>query len=143
MIDENISTNIDLNDAWYRISVKALIYDKNWDILLCKEENWVWDLPGGWLDHWEDAEVCLKREIKEEMWLEVISIQKAPVCFVTANKWLSKARPWIANMCYKIEVKNLDFIASDECIEINFFNKKTINWLKTLQNVERVFEKVF
>jgi len=143
MIDENISTNIDLNDAWYRTSVKALIYNQDWDVLLCKEENWAWDLPWGWLDHWEDIEICIKREIKEEMWLNVLSIQESPVCFVTAHKWLSKARPWIANICYKIEVENLDFIPSDECIEIWFFNKNNISELKTISNVNIIFEKIF
>lgn len=37
---------IDLNDAWYRISVKALIYNDDGDILLTQEGENKWDMPG-------------------------------------------------------------------------------------------------
>ena len=92
---------IDINDAWYRVSAKALIYNDKWQILLCKESNGTWDIPGGWLDHGENARDCIKRELIEEMWLEVTSISSSPVCFATASKESSKSRPWIWNICYK------------------------------------------
>ena len=135
---------IDINDAWYRISIKALIKNNEWKILLSYEEkNWIWDLPGWWLDHWEIPEEWLKREIKEEMWLKVLSIWEKPECFITANKWLSKSRPWIANLCYEIEVENLDFIPSDECTKIWFYDLENIKNIKVLENVEKVFQKLF
>ncbi len=134
---------IDINDAWYRVSVKAIIYNNEWKILLCKEDNWMWDFPGWWLDQWENPEECLKREIMEEMWLEVLTISEAPVCFITAQKFRSKTRPWIWNLCYEITVKNLEFTTSDEYTEIWFFNKETFKEIKVFENVEKVFNKLF
>ena len=101
---------IDINDAWYRISIKGIIYNKEWKILLCKGEHWVWDLPGWWLEHWEVPEEWLKREIKEEMWFKAIEVLQAPLCFIIADKWLSKTRPWIWNLCYEVKLNDLNFM---------------------------------
>ena len=127
---------MEIKQAWYRISAKALIYNEKWEFLLCKEDNGVWDFPGGGLDHGEKPDVCIKRELQEEMGLEVIEISKTPKYFVTAHKPESKSRPWIANIFYEVKVKNLDFTPSDECVEIWFFDKnsvKNINWLANVK----------
>lgn len=135
---------IDINDAWYRVSVKAIIKNQEWKILLCYEEKkWVWDLPWGWLDHWEKPEEALIREIKEEMWLSIISMIKQPVCFITANKSLSETRPWIWNLCYEVIVENLDFIPSDECSAIWFYDLEDIKNIQIFENVEKVFQELF
>lgn len=131
-----------IEKAWYRISVKALIYNNKWEFLLCKENNWIWDIPGWWLDHWENHDVCIKRELHEEMWLEVIHIDKNPVFFITAHKPRSKTRPWLANIFYRVKVKNLNFTPSDECVEIGFFDKFTIKNIKTIVNVREFVNKI-
>ncbi len=134
---------IDINDAWYRISAKAIVYNENGDILLCKESNGVWDIPGGWLDHGENVLNCIERELKEEMGLEASSISPTPECFITAFKEWSKSRPWISNICYKVTLKNLEFRRSDECEKIAFFNKDTIWSINALINVQEVFKVIF
>ena len=54
----------------FPISVKAIIIDN--DRVLClKNEREEWDLPGGKIDFNEDLEKCLKREVKEEVNLEI------------------------------------------------------------------------
>lgn len=130
---------MEIQNAWYRISVKALIYNSNGKILLMKEKSWVWDFPGGWLDHWENPIEWLKRELHEEMWLKSIDIQSQPSAFITTHKPRSKSRPWIANVFYETKVENFDFTASDECVEIWFFDKQTIKSINTLPNVEDYF----
>ena len=129
-----------IEQAWYRISIKALVYNEKWDFLLAKENNWVWDIPGGGLDHWENPIDCIKRELKEEMGLEVTYINKTPKYFITVHKPKSKTRPWIANVFYEVKVKDLNFTSSDECIEIWFFNKDTIKNIKVLPNVTEFFK---
>lgn len=131
-----------IENAWYRISVKAIIYNDKWEFLLCKENNWTWDLPWGWLDHKENPINCLKREIQEEMWLIATNIDKKPLYFITAYKPKSKTRPWVANICYKTEVKNIDFIESDECVEIWFFNPETAKKLNLLVNVVELIKEM-
>lgn len=127
---------MEIQQAWYRISVKALIYNEKWEFLLTKENNWTWDIPGWWLDHWENFDVCIKRELQEEMWLEVIWIDKNPKYFITAHKPESKTRPWLANVFYEVKVKDLNFRPSDECIEIWFFNIDNVNNINTIVNVK-------
>jgi len=133
---------MEIKQSWYRVSVKALIYNEKWDFLLCKEKNWVWDMPGWWLDHWEKPDICIKRELKEEMWLEVIHIEKNPKYFITAHKPESKTRPWIANVFYEVKVKNLDFTKSDECVEIGFFNKNSVKNINTIANIQEFVKEL-
>ncbi len=133
---------MEIKQAWYRISVKALIYNDLGEFLLCKEDNWLWDFPGGGLDHWEKTEVCIKRELQEEMWLETTEISKNPKYFITAHKPESKNRPWLANIFYEIKVKNLDFTPSDECVEIGFFNKNSIKKINTYINVKEFLKNI-
>lgn len=125
-----------IESCCYRISAKALIFNEKWQILLCKETNGVWDIPWWWLDHWEDVYACIHRELYEEMWLTVTNIEKNPLYFIVAHKPNSKSRPWIANICYKTEVKNLEFKKSDECSEILFASVDDILKMNTIENVQ-------
>lgn len=130
---------MEIQNAWYRISVKALIYNSKREILLMREKSWVWDFPGGWLDHGENPIEWLKRELDEEMWLEALKINPQPVGFITSHKPTSKSRPWIWNVFYETQVKNLNFTVSDECVEIWFFDKDSIKSINTLPNVQDYF----
>ena len=133
---------MEIQQSWYRVSVKGLIYNEKWEFLLCKEESGIWDFPGGGLDHWESVDICLKRELKEEMWLEILNIEKTPKYFISAYKPISKTRPWIANVFYEIKVKNLNFTPSDECVEIWFFNVESAWKLKIVANVEEFLKSI-
>jgi hypothetical protein len=64
------------------------------------------------------------------MWLEVTYIDKNPKYFITAHKPESKTRPWLANVFYEVKVKNFEFTPSDKCVEIGFFDKDSIEWIK-------------
>jgi len=133
---------MEIKQAWYRVSVKGIIYDKNWKFLLANEADGTWDLPWWWLDHGEDQFECLKRELDEEMGLKITKINKTPKCFVTTHKPASKTRPWIANTCYEIEVENLDFKKSDECLQIWFFSKQEAEKLNLLPNVKEFLKLI-
>lgn len=54
----------------FPISIKAIIIDDN-KVLCLKNEREEWDFPGGKLDFNEGVEECLKREVKEEVNLEI------------------------------------------------------------------------
>ena len=125
-----------LPENCYRVSVKALIYDEYWRFLLSKESNGRWDIPGGWLDHWEHPIDWLKREVKEEMWLEIIYINVSPSYVFSAYRWTSKSYDWVMNICYELKLKNLDFISSSECEQIWFFTPEEALKLDLFENVE-------
>ena len=110
-------------NCFYRISIKALILDSEKRFLLTKEENGKWELPGGGgLDFGENFKDCLKREIKEEMGLDITFVADTPSYFVTAKR--DNREYWLSSILYVTKVKDLNFTPSDECVELRFFNKE-------------------
>ena len=126
---------------FYRISAKALILNEDKKFLLVKEEKW-WELPWWWLEYREFPQDWIKREINEEMWINVISVEENPSYFITAQKdnWV-----WIANVIYETQVninEISDFKPSDECLEVRFFDINEAQNEKLFPNV-REFIKHF
>ncbi len=120
-------------DHFYRVSVKALILDSEKRFLLSLENKGIWELPGGGLSFGENPQECLVREVKEEMGLRVVHVSDKPSYFFTAphrsGKW------WICNVVYEVEVENLDFKPSEECVELRFFTKEEALKEKLFSNV--------
>jgi len=54
-------------NTFYRVSVKALIRNNKDEVLVVKEHQDKWELPGGGLDHGESIYDGLKRELLEEL----------------------------------------------------------------------------
>lgn len=52
---------------FYRVSVKAIIKDKDGLVFAVWDKDGFWNLPGGGVDHGEDVVTALHREIKEEV----------------------------------------------------------------------------
>jgi 8-oxo-dGTP diphosphatase len=133
---------IDITNCRYRTSVKAIVRNEQGDILLCQEKDGRREVPGGGIEHGEDVFVALRREIYEETGLEVVDIDPRPLCYITSENG-NPLRPFIANICYAITIKNLDFTPSDECIAIGFFNPETIKTIDVFGSARRVVEAVF
>ena len=115
----------------YRVSVKAFILAKNNKILLLKEPDGVWDLPGGGLHYGEDPIDGLKREVLEETGLKTKSVSIEPIHFLT---WKDGDK-WKVNVVYLVELESFDFIPSDECVEIGFFSPNESRKLNLSPNV--------
>jgi 8-oxo-dGTP diphosphatase len=124
----------------YRISVKGLAIDDTGRFLLSREDSGKWGIPGGGLEHDEDPIDGLKREIREETGLEVISVSEAPIYFVTCAKLGQKG--YAANVIYEIKLANLDFTPSEECTELRYFTVEEARREDLFPNVEKLL-KVF
>lgn len=67
-VSEQFWKGKDRVDHLFRISLKAYIENDKGEVLVVKETGRnFWDLPGGGMDHGEDIQVALKRELKEEI----------------------------------------------------------------------------
>ncbi len=110
--------------CFYRISVKALILNEKQEFLIVQEDNGMWEMPGGGLDHEESPHTALKREIMEEMELGVTWISDSPISFITAKRRDNKH--YVANVFYEATLKDLKFTPSEECIDIKFVNSKYV-----------------
>ena len=53
-------------DYLFRVSLKAVIFNENDEILIVKESgrDW-WDIPGGGMDHGESIKEALARELRK------------------------------------------------------------------------------
>lgn len=122
--------------CYYRISIKALVRNEDrTKFLLALEDNWFWERPGGGLDHWEGPIDWLERELMEELWLKAIDIKKQPSYFITTHnlKWEK-----IANVFYETQLEHLNFIPSEECIELKFFSPSEALKLNSFPNVKEL-----
>jgi len=126
----------ELPNGYYRVSIKGLILDetrKKFAVIL--EDNGLWELPGGGLDHDESYEECLKREVKEEMGLTITKVATNPSYFLVGKNMKGR---WSVNVVFEIEVKDLNFIPSDECQEIKFISPEEVNSINAFRNVKEL-----
>ena len=106
-------------DCFYRVSIKALVLDEEGGFLLIRESDGNWSFPGGGLEYSDKSiKECLKRELYEEMGVELLSVDEQPSYFVVSE---NSNGFFQANVFYKTVLKNLNFMPSDECREIRFF----------------------
>ncbi len=111
-------------EAFYRTSVKALIKNQEGKILLAKEENGMWELLGGGLDHGETPQACLVREVQEETGLQVHSIATQPSYYITFP--VLDRNYYAANVLFTAKIDSLNFTPSDECIDLQYFSPEEI-----------------
>ncbi len=129
----------EIPDCFYRVSVKALVLNETRDkFLICEEESSIWELPGGGLEWGLTPQEDLPREIMEEMGLNITKIADNPSYFITDQTLNS--RTWIVNVVYVTELENLNFIPSEECINIRFVNKEDIKNLNVFPTVRKLAE---
>jgi 8-oxo-dGTP pyrophosphatase MutT (NUDIX family) len=123
---------------YYRISVKGIVINDEGRILLSREDNGMWEMLGGGLDHGEDPIEGLRREIDEETGLEVTYVSDRPKYFLTCKR--RNAETYIANVVYEIKLKNLNFTASDECQELRFFSAEEMRHVELFPNVQELLK---
>lgn len=126
------------DECYYRVSIKGVAVDATGKFLLTREDNGMWELLGGGLDHGEDPIEGLQREIHEETGLEVIYVSSSPKYFVTSQRLGHDT--FIANVIYEIKLKNLEFIASEECQELRFFDVEEARKESLFPNVEKFLD---
>ncbi len=126
----------------YRISVKAAIIDDDGRILLLREKDGSWELPGGGLEHGEDPKEALTREIAEETGMSVEWMSEKPAAFWSINKDVgSPILKWFAFLMYEAKVTG-EFRpdpTSDESQEAKYFSKEETKKLQLHDNVKPYF----
>jgi 8-oxo-dGTP pyrophosphatase MutT (NUDIX family) len=65
--------------TFYRVSLKALVFDTNDRLLALQNDDGTWELPGGGWEHAETFEECIRRELREELGVEVAAIDSSTI----------------------------------------------------------------
>lgn len=127
----------------YRISVKAIIKDESGRILLGREKDGAWELPGGGLEHGEAIKEALAREITEETGFTVEWMSDAPVAFWTINKEVgSPTLKWFAFVAYEAKVSGKftpNAETNDEIEEIRYVSREEARALPLHDNTKPYF----
>jgi 8-oxo-dGTP pyrophosphatase MutT (NUDIX family) len=130
----------DIPPCFYRVSAKALVLDETrTKFLVVQESDGRWELPGGGIDHGENAPDALRREIHEEMGLTALSVNSQPSYLLT---FLNTTGYWYINALFEVSVTNLNFTPSQECISLRFVDREEALLLHAFPNVHQ-FAHVF
>ncbi len=93
-------------NTFYRVSVKALIKDNQGRVLVLKENQDTWSLPGGGLDHGEDPVMGVQRELTEELGLNTYG-PVLPLCVKTF--YLESRQSWLLWVVFSAQVQESTF----------------------------------
>lgn len=118
-------------NTFYRVSVKAFITNDDGQVLVVKENQAYWSLPGGGLDHGESQQDCLKREINEELGVD------AEIQGIAYSKifYLDRMDAWMIWVVYKVKLNSLEFIFGDGVTGAKYIKAQE------LKDSEDMFEK--
>ena len=114
-------------NAFYRVSVKALIKNTEGYVLVVKENQDTWSLPGGGLDHGEVAEECLMRELYEELGVRdarILGINQTRTLELTAKK------AWLFWLVYDVTLDPSHIQIGEGVSEVCFIDPKTLRLSK-------------
>lgn len=118
----------------FPVSIKAFILDNN-KILFLKNERNEWDLPGGKILYNEGVEECLKREIKEEINIDIKNLQ----ILNPVNLKINDVRVFVVLFSAEI-LCDSPIIISWEHSEYNFFSKSDLKNLNIPQHYKNLIE---
>ena len=124
-----------------KIDTRAAIFKDN-KILLVKERNGTWSLPGGWVDVNQTGKSNTEKEVKEEAGLDVEATQIIAV--QDRNK--HNQPPYAYNVCkffIRCEIKGGHFEPNIETIESRYFSKNELPVLAEEKNSKEQIEMCF
>jgi 8-oxo-dGTP diphosphatase len=130
----------------YRISVKAIAKNDEGKILLIREKDGSWELPGGGLEHGEDPIIGLQREVSEETGFTVDWMSDQPKAFWTIRKDVgSPDLKWFAFVAYEAKVSGKfepSIKDDDEGQEAKYFSLEEAKELKLHENTIPYFSQI-
>jgi len=119
-------------NTFYRVAAKAFITDEKGRVLIVKESNDTWGLPGGGINHGELPQECIKREINEELGIDGTKINE----FIgTKTFYLDRMDTWMIWIIYKAKLNSSDFVYGDGIKDAKYI------FTSELENSENMFEK--
>jgi 8-oxo-dGTP pyrophosphatase MutT (NUDIX family) len=124
-----------LPPCFFRVSIKALVFNSNNEFLLLLENDGRWSLPGGGLERGESNYDCLQRELLEEGNLKLIQMDVSPITFISTP---NEAGYYNANVIYKAQIDLAGFVPMDECVEYNWFRPEKAMQLKAFPIVHEL-----
>ena len=132
------------NESGYqtpKLDTRAVIFEDE-KILLVREKNGLWSLPGGWVDVLEPIESNTIKEVKEESGLDVIT--KRVIAIQDRNKHNKPLYPYgVCKVFVECEVIGGEFIENIETTEIKYFSIENLPNLCEAKTTSKQIEMCF
>ena len=132
------------NESGYqtpKLDTRAVIFEDE-KILLVREKNGLWSLPGGWVDVLESIESNTIKEVKEESGLDVIT--KRVIAIQDRNKHNNPLYPYgVCKVFVECEVIGGEFIENIETTEIKYFSIENLPNLCEAKTTSKQIEMCF
>lgn len=132
------------NESGYqtpKLDTRAVIFEDE-KILLVREKNGLWSLPGGWVDVLESIESNTIKEVKEESGLDVIA--KRVIAILDRNKHNKPLYPYgVCKVFVECEVIGGEFIENIETTEIKYFSIENLPNLCEAKTTSKQIEMCF
>lgn len=132
------------NESGYqtpKLDTRAVIFEDE-KILLVREKNGLWSLPGGWVDVLESIESNTIKEVKEESGLDVIT--KRVIAIQDRNKHNKPLYPYgVCKVFVECEVIGGEFIENIETTEIKYFSIENLPNLCEAKTTSKQIEMCF
>jgi ADP-ribose pyrophosphatase YjhB (NUDIX family) len=115
-----------------KLDTRAAIFQQG-KILLVKERNGKWSLPGGWVDVLETVKTNTEKEVKEEAGLDVEAVRLIAV----QDRNHHNDPPYAYNVCKVFvlcELKGGAFVPNIETLESSYFDLDELPPLATEKN---------
>lgn len=136
--------NLFCNEEGYqtpKLDTRAVIFDDE-KILLVREKDGLWSLPGGWVDVLESIESNTIKEVKEESGLDVVA--KRVIAIQDRNKHNKPLYPYgVCKVFVECEVIGGEFIENIETIEIGYFSVNNLPNLCEAKSSAKQIEMCF
>lgn len=118
------------------LSAKALVV-RDGKLLLAKQEDGRWELPGGGVEPGETPTQAVIREVQEECGLTATILDQRP-----KYVWIFHPDQETNPTCcigYHVELNSLNFTPSRECLALEFFDKDSIQQIPVYPYINQVF----
>ncbi len=111
-------------DTFFRVTTKGIIRNDVGEVLLVKEKNGVWTLPGGGMSHGETDKEALTRELQEEA---LISQSFEAQIVGVDTRFLELHQAYLIWIVYELTfAEPLQYGAGPDALEAKFVNPKTL-----------------
>lgn len=119
------------------ISVKAIMIDSQGKTLLLKNERNLWELPGGRIEEGEQPEDTLKREVQEELGIEV-TLKRLN------DTWIYEVQKerYILIITFEVAYESVEAIRlNEEHIDLGWFSFAEIEQLNAAEGYKNSIKK--
>lgn len=117
-----------LPSTFYRVTAKALVFDDEGRLLVGRNEQGGYEIPGGGWEFGESYEACLRREVREELGVGIDTtdgVYRMWVCtdYLRGHK--------VLRIATRVTLTSHDFVPSDEMTTTEWVDEAkfmTIDW---------------